>query len=125
MVLRLLEGLGLGDHLVAVLTELDKTLTSHLRIVAGWPVAAVGVVAGVGVDLTDVRPEVIEVYDTLVTGTPEVGTRLVVPLPRSLTLRVHLDTVLAGPHPVGLVAVPVGEREISLIRPAEGLAVER
>ena len=57
-VLRLLEGLGLGDHLVAVLTELDKTLTSHLRIVAGWPVAAVGVVAGVGVDLTDVRPEV-------------------------------------------------------------------
>ena len=55
---------------------------------------------------------------------PEVGTRLVVPLPRSLTLRVHLDTVLAGPHPVGLVAVPVGEREISLIRPAEGLAVE-
>ena len=110
-VLRLLEGLGLGDHLVAVLTELDKTLTSHLRIVAGWPVAAVGVVAGVGVDLTDVRPEV--------------GTRLVVPLPRSLTLRVHLDTVLSGPHPVGLVAVPVGEREISLIRPAEGLAVER
>ena len=55
---------------------------------------------------------------------PEVGTRLVVPLPRSLALRVHLDTVLSGPHPVGLVAVPVGEREISLIRPTEGLAVE-
>ena len=33
--------------------------------------------------------------------------------------------MLSGPHPVGLVAVPVGEREISLIRPAESLAVER
>ena len=109
-VLRLLEGLRLRHHLVAVLSELVEALTSQLGLVAGRPVLAVRPKAGVGIDLADVGLEV--------------GARLVVPLAGALPLRVHLDAVLVRPNPVWLVAVPVGEGDVRLIGPSEGV-VER
>ena len=73
---------------------------------------AVGPITGVGIDLADVRLEI--------------GATLVIPLASSLPLRIHLDAVLRRlrPNPVGLVARPVREGYIRLVRPSEA-AVKR